>query len=702
MRELTLKYVVQLASNIGQKAESEAKLLEQANKHMQEAIQATGKDQDKLTDKVTRTSRDLTTLNRTITEVGSNSSVRRQAEYFDRLGASVSQAHQRVRGLAREMASMAAEYGPQAVAAMWGAKTAVQGPLKAYATLEQAQTDLRVAMMDRAGKVSGAYGAINKEAVDLGSKLPGTTKDFVLGALALKANGTPDDVIAGGGLRASSYLGVLLHMQQEASAEMVAKARESYALPGDQLVRAADRMQRARFGLGIKPEDITAANTYMASTLNTIGWTGLGNMDQILAIQGMGQQQGMVGSVFGTNMKDFIQRLALADTRLNKKSKEAQHVRGLMRDAGIEKFEVFGADGQMVSPLEVARQMEQFNRLKPQDRIEAFHQIFGDQGGQIAQLLAGKGAAGVREKMHELDNQGDLNTKLAITTETLNNTFEALTGTLENASAAMAKPVGDAAKPVLNGMNSFVGGPMQSLFENYPVAGVASMLGIGGAGAAAAWGGWNLFKSLLAGRGAQAAASGAAAVASTPFNPFGGLGVAPAAAAAAGPTWAARALGGLRYGGIGSLLGAGMEAYGVYGDTNLSEADKARGYWRAGASGLSGALAGAAGGAALGSVLPVFGTAIGAMLGGLGGYVGGGALFDQMWRPDAKRDYLTSNAPNGSAIAGGQGGATVQLGEGRLQVDVRVQDDRSTASTQIIQPLPLIKLSPGATNPGGF
>jgi TP901 family phage tail tape measure protein len=701
VRELTLKYVVQLASNIGQKSAAEAKLLEEANKHMQEAIQATGKDQDKLVQKVGQTSRDLTTLNRTITEVGTNSSVRRQAEYFDRLGASISRAHDRAKGLATQMASMAAEYGPNAVAAMWGAKTAVTGPLRAYATLEQAQTDLRVAMMDRNGRVSGSYAAINKEAVDLGNKLPGTTKDFVMGALALKANGTPDSVIAGGGLRASSYLGVLLHMQQESAAEMVAKARESYALTGPQLIPAADKIQRARFGLGIKPEDITAANTYMASTLNTIGWTGLDNMGQVLAMQGLGQQQGMVGSVFGTNMKDFIQRLALADTRMGKKSKEAEHVRGLMKAAGIGRFEVFGADGQMVSPVAVAEQMEQFNRLKPQERIEAFHQIFGDQGGQIAQLLAQKGAAGVREKMGLIDNQGDLNTKLAITTETLGNKFEALTGTVENAAAAMAKPVGNAAKPAIDGLNNVIGGPIQGLFESHPAAGVAGMVGLTAAGAAAGWGGWNIVKAMIAGRGAQGAGARAAAAALGGDAFMGAEGLAGLALGSQ-TAWAARAMGGLKIGGIGSLLGAGIDAVSVLGDDTLTDAGRRRGLWRAGASGLGGTLGGAAAGAAVGSVVPVLGTAIGGMVGGALGYWGGGAAFDSMWRPDARRDYISVTAPNGAQLAGGQGGATVQLGEGKLEVNVRVTDDRVTSSTSVMQPLPLIKISPGATNPGGF
>jgi phage tail tape-measure protein len=158
----------------------------------------------------------------------------------------------------------------------------------------------------------------------------------------------------------------------------------------------------------------------------------------------------------------------------------------------------------------------------------------------------------------------------------------------------------------------------------------------------------------------------------------------------------------LKWSGIGSLVGAGIDAAVVLGDESLTDAGRSRGLWRAGASGLGGALVGAAAGAAAGSVLPGIGTAVGGMLGAGLGYWGGGAAFDSAWRADPRRDYISVTAPNGAQIAGGQGGATVQLGEGKLQVDVRVTDDRVTSSTSVMQPLPLIKINPGATNPGGF
>lgn len=692
MRELTLKYVIQLASNIGQKSEAEAKLLEQAQKRMQEATQATSKDTDKLIDKVGKSSKDVSTLNSKLTELGNNSSLRRQIDYVDRLSGSLERAAQRYTQMAAAAAEAAMRHGPEIAAGATAAGYAVSKPLRAYANLEQAQTDLRVAMMDRTGGVSKYYGAISKEALSLGNQLPGTTKDFTMGALALKANGTPDDVIANGGLRSSSYLGVLLHMQQEQSAEMVAKARESYALSGEQLIPAADRIQRARFGLGIKPEEITAANTYMANTLNTVGWTGLGNMNQVLAMQGMGQQQGMAGSVFGTNMKDFIQRLALADTRLDKKSKEAKHVRGLMRSAGINRFEVFGADGQMVSPLEVTRQMEQFNKLKPQDRLEAFHNIFGDQGGQIAQLLSQKGVAGLREKMSIMDGQADLNTRLAETTKTLTNTFDALTGTAENVAAKAAQPLGDAIKHPINSVNDWLGGPVSDMLDSHPKMGTAG-IGLMGMGTfMAGTSAFNSLRGMLAARGIGSAATVGAAE----------LGLMGAGSMMPGFAGMARFANAARMTGVGALFGAGLDTVSVLSDPTLTDAGRTRGLWRAGATNGSAALAGAAAGAALGSVVPVLGTGLGAVAGGALGYLGAGAAFDSLWKPDAKRDYLTVTAPNGSTVAGGNGGATVQLGEGRLQVDVRVSDDRITSSSTVTQPLPLIKINPGATNPGGF
>jgi TP901 family phage tail tape measure protein len=709
MRELKLKYILELASNIGKISQAEAKVLEEAQKRMQDAVKTTNKDSVKLGEAVGTTTKGVDQLERQLGKLATNTSTQRQVTYMNDLGRAIDRNVEKAKTLRQVLAEHAAgAVGklPEVAAGGYAAERVIMGPVKSFATLEQATMDLRVAMTDSKGKVSKAFDKISQEAVKLGNELPGTTKDFMAAALELKANGAADSVIANGGLRASSYLGVLLRMNQSSAAKMVAKTREAYGLKEDELVPAANMMQKARFAYGINPDDMLASNTYMANELNAVGWSGLGRMREVLAIQGMAAQRGMDGSVFGTDMKDFIGRLAMADTRLAKKSPEARHVRELMAQHGIGKFEVFGKDGQLISPAGVVKAMQPFSRLKPQDQIHAVHQIFGEQGGQLAQLLIQGGPKKFADMLAQGDSQGDLNTRLAMTTSTLANKFEALTGTIENFMAQIATPLGNGSKGSVDAANDWVGAA-QGWVAGHPVAGTAGLLGAAGAAGTGTYLGAQALRTWILGRGAPAAAAEAAqAVAAS--NPFRGLGVSvPSAAAQAAEaaaksraTWMTR---GRWAGGALGALGFGVDAYGVLTDDNLTEAGKVRGLARAGV-GAGGAWGGATAGAALGTmILPGIGTAIGGAIGGGLGYWGGGKGFDAAWSQDAKRDFVRVSAPQGAQLTDGPGGSQVlQVGEGKLDVNVHLTDERTSVTTNVTQPLSLVRINPGSTNPGGY
>lgn len=48
-------------------------------------------------------------------------------------------------------------------------------PIRSYTKLEESQTALKIALMQNGGKISNVYEEINKQALALGNKLPGTT-----------------------------------------------------------------------------------------------------------------------------------------------------------------------------------------------------------------------------------------------------------------------------------------------------------------------------------------------------------------------------------------------------------------------------------------------------------------------------------------------------------------------------------------------
>ena len=571
-------------------------------------------------------------------------------------------------------------------------------------------------MMDKDGKISKDFDAIAAEAKKLGEKLPGGTKDFMLNARALIEQAVPTSVIANGGLRASSYFGALLGMDQYTAATTVAKVREAHGLGDTELPKAADLMQRGRFGFGIAPSDYLAVAQYAAPTYNSMKMGGLEKMRELLAIQGLAAQVGLEASSFGTNYSQMLVRTAQIGSRTNRNSKEAKEVKALLSEHGIA-MEFFDKSGEWAGNRNMIEQLQKLLPLSTEDRLKVSNRLFGVEAGRPALLLADAGLKGYDKALATIDSQADLDSRIELKMSTFAAKLEALGGTIENVRAQIASQFGEGAKPVMDSLAGMVSGPLQGFYERNPGVGTATMAGLGLSslylGGRAGLG----LLSRFAGGAAEAGASGGAATAAAAASGASRMATAGKVASRV-----------LKVGGPLALLGGGIDAVGVLAD---EKADKPRELTRVGVT-TGGALGGAAAGAALGSVVPGLGTAFGGIVGGLlGGFGGGaamGALFDSIWEkkdPAARQaalpqaqlgkgfvsglavpqlDLLTLTAPGMGASSPLAAGKTteVKVGEGRLAIDVRVSDDRVLAVPSIIQQPSLVKINAGGTNPGGF
>ncbi len=82
------------------------------------------------------------------------------------------------------------EMGTKASLMGHGFVNALQTPVAAFADLDEASTNLRVAMMDNLGRIPPSSRR-STPAVELGNVLPGTTADFVNNAQALLERAGP-------------------------------------------------------------------------------------------------------------------------------------------------------------------------------------------------------------------------------------------------------------------------------------------------------------------------------------------------------------------------------------------------------------------------------------------------------------------------------------------------------------------------------
>ncbi len=649
MRELKLKYFIDLVSNVGPKAKTDAKALQEAQAVMTAAITGTnnkfldynkltalaGKNTGMMKEVLTGTTDKFLALERAMAAVGRNTSVERQIGYLQRLTQATDRALQSARRL-NASGGAALSRLPETAAAVgaggYAARAVMAPPIRAYSSLEDATQDLRIAMTDASGQVSKDFDKISAEAVKLGNQLPGTTKDFMMAARALVTQGVPSSVAANGGLRASSYVGALLNLPQGGAAEVIAKLREAHGLKDDELVPMADLVQRAFFGFGIKPQDYLETAKYAASTYNTMGITGLAKTRETLAIQGMAANVGLEASSFGTNYSAMLTRLGQIDPRLAKKSKEAREIKDMLGEHGIS-MSFYGEDGAFKGNRNMLEQLAQLRGLNPLQQNRVIHNLFGTEAGRPAQIMVQKGLEAYEAALKTIDNQGSLDTRITMKMETFASKLEALSGTIENVMAKIAAQTGNSLKPVMDATNNLVGGPIGNFFDANPAAGTLGLLGAGGLGA------W------LTGRLAT-----------------GAVGMLRGGAAAAGAGGATAGAGLLPMLGVaGSGLFAGyemMQMGGALSDLyNISNREGVR---------LNPAAA------ARMTVLP------------------SNTDFTQLMQPGATMDSNSLGAPG------------LTIGDGRLAIDVRILDDRVTATTRVEKPMSLVRIDNGNTNPAGY
>jgi hypothetical protein len=255
----------------------------------------------------------------------------------------------------------------------------------------------------------------------------------------------------------------------------------------------------------------------MGASLNALRLTGVRNAQLMLAFQGYGRQQGMDGSVFGTNFAQMLNQIGQMTNKL-------ERGRGAMKEVNVElakhgiHLQFFNQAGKFQGIENMVAQLAQLRVLSDQERLFITNRLFGMEGGRVAQMAIKMGPEGLQRQLVLMDKQADIMQRIDVATKSARNTWEAFTGTVENLMAAFAGPAVQSLEPYLNKLNEITGGPLQRFVEEHKtLAKVVGVVAIGlaatavGVGAIAiAIGGMARARSLLLGgaKGAAGAAGG--------------------------------------------------------------------------------------------------------------------------------------------------------------------------------------------------
>ena len=371
---------------------------------------------------------------------GANKEIDQQRNKLSRLNEKARQKNsytQRVDGL-RTKAEQYANIGGRALATHAMMKEQVIKPVTAFAQAEVAATNLRVAMMDKDGKVSSNFEKINKLATNLGDKLPGTTADFQDLMTMLVRQGMSAETILGGTGEAAAYLSVQLEMQPKQAAEFAAKMQDATRTTEKDMMGLMDVIQKG-FYAGVDPTNMLGAFKNLGSAMDTIKMKGLDGAKALAPFVAMFDQTGMDGSASGNAMRKVLQKgMKYGDIKatLNKLRKKGLLRSNINLDFTNGKGE-FGGFDKLFSEL------EKIKKLDTAERIKVVEGVFGNDAevSQVVFTLLEKGKAGYEEFAAKMEKQADLRKRVNEQLGTLTNIWEATTGTFTNLLAEIGATI---------------------------------------------------------------------------------------------------------------------------------------------------------------------------------------------------------------------------------------------------------------------
>lgn len=351
----------------------------------------------------------------------------------------------------------------------------MQKPIAAFADLEDAATHLKSTLMVDGGGIPRIFDAIDREAMDLGNRLPGTTADFYNMASALNALGVSGEAIAGGVLRSAAYLGVVLKIPYQQAAEYAAKFKEALGVPEGEMISFMDIIQRSAHR-GVKVEEMKYAFSKASGTLKPLDIQGLQAAKELSPLIGMFIKMGRSGEEVGTGLGNIIN--AVMDM------KKVGEINGLLRQYGIELDFVDRATGKFKGITNLIVQFDKLKGLSDVAKTALFTKLLGTGGDAgLAKIIASEGITGYNKMVDAMARQADLQKRVALSLGTLRNVWDAFTGTLQNTFAIMGESAAPTLKRLADLLNA-LSGRIGDFAKEHPLLTKGIVLFLGAVGGA--------------------------------------------------------------------------------------------------------------------------------------------------------------------------------------------------------------------------
>ncbi len=318
-------------------------------------------------------------------------------------------------------------------------------PIRAYSESENAANQLAGSMMGPGGKVAPEFAKLNKLAIALGDRLPGTTADFQNMMTMLRRQGMSAQVILGGLGESAAYLGVQLQMAPTDAAEFAAKLQDATQTTEKDMMSLMDLIQRG-FYAGVDPGNMLQGFSKISSAMSILNKKGIDAAKTFVPLLVMADQASMAGESAGNAYRKIFQ--AALD------AKKIKAVNDDLKGTGI-KFNFSDGKGGFGGLENMYVQLSKLSKLTPEKQMAIKKDLFGNDSEtlQALDIMIQKGIDGYRETVAKLENQATLRERVDASLNTLGNKWEAAGGSFTNAMAS----IGETVAPVLKNIADWLG-----------------------------------------------------------------------------------------------------------------------------------------------------------------------------------------------------------------------------------------------------
>lgn len=347
--------------------------------------------------------------------------------------------------------------GTAAIAAGAAIAASMSPAVNAFSELENASVRLETSMMRIGGVTDKLFKPVNQLAIDLGSKLPGTTADFqTLFKTMLDGGVTAQSILDGVG-KSAAYLSVALEMPYAEAGKFAAKMKEATGTADADFMALMDTIARTK-QLGVDVGEMQYAFGRSAGALKLMGIQGLEASKSISVLYASLIRSGLSGETIGTGFASILNNILNPDKFAKAQAAASQLGVSLQ----------FMKDGKFLGVENLIFQLDKLRQFSAEDRASVVNALTGGgQDAQMLQTLITNGVAGFEKLRGTMENQANLNEKVDKQLGTLTNTWEAATGNFTNMLAAMGSSLAPMLKTLAEGFGTLTNS-VKAFAEEYP------------------------------------------------------------------------------------------------------------------------------------------------------------------------------------------------------------------------------------------